>query len=150
MRIAVFPGSFDPIHNGHVDIVHRLLPLFDKVIVAIGINQDKKYLFPLEKRMEWLKIVFGNETNIEITNYTGLTVDFCRKHHASFIIRGLRTGADFEFEKAIAQMNKSQGGIETVFIISTPENSAITSTILRDIIKNGGNVSALVPVKIEP
>ena len=145
MKIAVFPGSFDPLHNGHVDVVNRLLPLFDKVIIAIGINQDKKYLFDMEKRMQWLKDVFAAEPKIEIKSYKGLTVEFCKQQNAKYLIRGLRTSADFEFEKAIAQLNKSQADVESVFVISTPENAPVSSTILRDIIRNGGSVVKFVP-----
>lgn len=148
MKIAVFPGSFDPLHNGHVDIVNRLLPLFDKVIIAIGINQDKKYLFALEKRMQWLKDVFASEPKIEVKSYSGLTVEFCKQQNAFYLIRGLRTSADFEFERAIAQLNKSQAGVESVFVISTPENAPVSSTILRDILKNGGSVTNFVPAKV--
>lgn len=148
MKIAVFPGSFDPLHNGHVDIVNRLLPLFDKVIIAIGINQDKKYLFALEKRMQWLKDVFASEPKVEVKSYSGLTVEFCKQQNAFYLIRGLRTSADFEFERAIAQLNKSQAGVESVFVISTPENAPVSSTILRDILKNGGSVTNFVPAKV--
>ena len=149
MKTAVFPGSFDPIHNGHLEIVQRMLPLFDKIIIAIGINPDKKYLFSLEQRLNWLEQVFNNEPKINITSYHGLTAEFCKQQQAQYMIRGLRNSSDFEFEKAIAQMNKKLGGIETVFVISSPENAPLSSTILRDIIINGGSVEGLVPVKIE-
>ena len=149
MKTAVFPGSFDPIHNGHLEIVQRMLPLFDKIIIAIGINPDKKYLFSLEQRLNWLEQVFKNESKINITNYHRLTAEFCKQQQAQYMIRGLRNSSDFEFEKAIAQMNKKLGGIETVFVISSPENAPLSSTILRDIIINGGSVEGLVPVKIE-
>lgn len=149
MKTAVFPGSFDPIHNGHLEIVQRMLPLFDKIIIAIGINPDKKYLFSLEQRLNWLEQVFKNESKISITSYHGLTAEFCKQQQAQYMIRGLRNSSDFEFEKAIAQMNKKLGGIETVFVISSPENAPLSSTILRDIIINGGSVEGLVPVKIE-
>lgn len=148
MLTAVFPGSFDPIHNGHVEIVKRMLPLFDKIIIAVGVNPDKKYLFSSEQRLQWLKGVFGNESKIAIEHYTGLTAEFCRQRDARFIIRGLRNSNDFEFEKAIAQMNRKLGGVETVFVISSPENAPLSSTILRDIIINGGSVNELVPVKV--
>ncbi len=147
MRIAVFPGSFDPLHNGHVDIVNRMLPLFDKVIIAIGKNQDKKYLFSLEQRLNWLQEVFSSKKKIEIKTYEGLTVAFCREEKADFIIRGLRTSADFEFERSIAQLNKSQAEIESLFVISTPQNAPVSSTILRDIYKNKGDISSFVPFK---
>ncbi|HRV53375.1 MAG: pantetheine-phosphate adenylyltransferase [Bacteroidetes bacterium] len=148
MKTAVFPGSFDPIHNGHREIVERMLPLFDKLIMAVGVNADKKYLFTTEQRLQWLKEVFGNEPKISIEQYSGLTADFCKKRNAAYLIRGLRNSSDFEFEKAIAQMNRKLGGIETVFVISSPEHAPLSSTILRDIIVNGGSVNDLVPVKI--
>ena len=149
MKIAVFPGSFDPIHNGHLEIVQRMLPLFDKIIVAIGINPDKKYLFSLEQRLNWLEQVFKGEQKVSIKSYHGLTAEFCKQQQAQYMIRGLRNSNDFEFEKAIAQMNQKLGGIETVFVIASPENAPLSSTILRDIIINGGSVADLVPVKIE-
>jgi len=148
MKTAVFPGSFDPIHNGHREIVERMLPLFDKLIIAVGVNADKKYLFTTEQRLQWLKEVFGNEPKISIEQYSGLTADFCKKRNAAYLTRGLRNSSDFEFEKAIAQMNRKLGGIETVFVISSPEHAPLSSTILRDIIVNGGSVNDLVPVKI--
>ncbi len=148
MKTAVFPGSFDPIHNGHREIVERMLPLFDKLIIAVGVNADKKYLFTTEQRLQWLKEVFGNEPKISIEQYSGLTADFCKQKNAAYLIRGLRNSSDFEFEKAIAQMNRKLGGVETVFVISSPEHAPLSSTIIRDIIVNGGNVNELVPVKI--
>lgn len=148
MKTAVFPGSFDPIHNGHREIVERMLPLFDKLIIAVGVNADKKYLFTTEQRLQWLKEVFGNEPKISIEQYSGLTADFCKQRNAAYLIRGLRNSSDFEFEKAIAQMNRKLGGIETVFVISSPEHAPLSSTILRDIIVNGGSVNDLVPIKI--
>lgn len=125
-----------------------MLPLFDKLIIAVGVNADKKYLFTTEQRLQWLKEVFGNEPKISIEQYSGLTADFCKKRNAAYLIRGLRNSSDFEFEKAIAQMNRKLGGIETVFVISSPEHAPLSSTILRDIIVNGGSVNDLVPVKI--
>jgi pantetheine-phosphate adenylyltransferase len=148
-RIAVFPGSFDPVTIGHESILRRALPLFDEVIIAIGINSNKTYYFPLEKRLAWLKQVFRNEPKISVTSFSGLTVDFCKANHAPYILRGIRTAADFEFEKAIAQMNKAQAPeIETVFILPVAELSAINSTIIRDIVRNGGDVSQFVPAGI--
>ena len=124
----------------------RALPLFDKIIIAIGVNSNKNYYFSLEQRIEWLKKVFENERNVEIETYTGLTVDFCKKMDAHYILRGLRTSADFEFEKAIAQNNKIMAQeIETVFILPIPELSAINSTIVRDIVRNNGDASPFVP-----
>lgn len=150
MSIAVFPGSFDPFTKGHESIVRRVLPLFDQVIVAIGINTHKNYYFPLEKRKEWIGKVFAGEKKISVESFSGLTIDFCRKMNAKFIIRGLRTTTDLEFEKAIAQMNKTMANeIETLFILPTPELSAINSTIIRDIVRNGGDASPFVPSAID-
>jgi pantetheine-phosphate adenylyltransferase len=148
MKTAVFPGSFDPVHNGHVEIVQRMLPLFDKLIIAVGINPDKKYLFDTAQRIAWLSQVFSTNDKVTIMQYSGLTAEFCKQQNAGYMIRGLRNSSDFEFEKAIAQMNRKLGGVETVFVISSPENTPLSSTILRDIIINGGSVDALVPVKI--
>jgi pantetheine-phosphate adenylyltransferase len=145
-KIAVFPGSFDPVTIGHESIVRRALPLFDELIIAIGVNSNKKYFFPIEKRLEWLKQVFAAEPRIHVTSFTGLTVDYCRENKADYVLRGIRTAADFEFEKAIAQMNKALApAIETVFILPVAELSAINSTIIRDIIRNGGDASPFVP-----
>lgn len=145
-RIAVFPGSFDPITKGHENIVKRALPLFDEIIVAIGINSTKQYYFPLEKRMEFIGQTFTGEPKVKVKSYLGLTIDFCKQVGSSYILRGLRTSADFEFERGIAQMNKAmEDKIETIFILTTPELSAINSTIIRDILKHGGDASAFVP-----
>jgi pantetheine-phosphate adenylyltransferase len=145
-RTAVFAGSFDPFTIGHESIARRALPLFDELIIAIGVNTNKNYMFPLEKRTEWIQNVFKNEKKISVDVFSGLTVNFCRKKKASFLVRGLRTTADFEFEKAIAQMNRAlDPGLETIFILPLPEHSAINSTIIRDIIRNGGNADAFVP-----
>lgn len=145
-RIAIFPGSFDPITKGHENILHRALPLFDEIIVAIGKNSSKQNYFSLEQREAWIKQVFANEPKVKVETYTGLTIEFCKKMNAQFILRGLRTSADFEFEKAIAQNNKVMApGIETIFILPVPELSAINSTIVRDIIRNNGDASQFVP-----
>ena len=147
---ALFPGSFDPVTTGHVDIVSRALSIFDNIIIGVGVNSSKKSLYGVEKRMEWLGKVFEGESKISVEQYTGLTVDFCNKIDAKFILRGLRSSADFEFERSIAQMNRSMHGhIETVFILSSPELSAISSTIVREIIKNGGDVSKFLPAGID-
>lgn len=149
MKIALFPGSFDPITIGHENIIRRALPLFDKIIVGIGINTNKKYLFSLEQREKWIKQVFADESKVEVKSYQGLTVDFCKKENASFIVRGLRNSADYSFESNIAQMNQYlHANIETIFFQTTPELSAINSTIVRDIIINKGNASKFVPVVI--
>jgi pantetheine-phosphate adenylyltransferase len=148
-KIAVFPGSFDPVTIGHESIIRRSLPLFDELIVAIGVNSNKNYFFPLEKRLHWIKQVFANEPKIKVTSFSGLTVDYCKNNNAAYILRGIRTAADFEFEKAIAQMNKAMAPeIETVFILPVAELSAINSTIIRDIVRNGGDASAFVPAGI--
>ncbi|MEI6173036.1 MAG: pantetheine-phosphate adenylyltransferase [Bacteroidota bacterium] len=148
-RIAVFPGSFDPVTKGHESIIRRALPLFDRVIIAIGENGEKKSLFPLEKRLAWLNEIFAGNPRIEIDCYSGLTVDFCRKNKAGFILRGLRTSSDFEFERGIGQMNKLMfPGIETVFLLCEPEFASLSSSIVRDIIRNGGDVTQFVPAGI--
>jgi pantetheine-phosphate adenylyltransferase len=145
-QIAVFPGSFDPITKGHENILLRALPLFDEIIIAIGKNSSKQSYFSLEQREKWIKQVFRNEKKVKVMTYTGLTIDFCRKMKAKYIVRGLRTSADFEFEKSIAQNNNAMDpGIETIFILPVPELSAINSTIVRDIIRNGGDASRFVP-----
>ncbi|MCX6296498.1 MAG: pantetheine-phosphate adenylyltransferase [Bacteroidetes bacterium] len=149
-RIAIFPGSFDPITKGHENILRRALPLFDEIIIAIGINSNKQSYFPIEQRQKWIKYVFENEPKVRIESYTGLTIEFCKKINAHFILRGLRTSADFEFEKSIAQNNKVMAPqIETIFILPIPELSAINSTIVRDIIRNGGDASPFVPKGID-
>ena len=150
MRRAIFPGSFDPITKGHENILRRALPLFDEVIISIGKNSSKQSFFTLEQREKWIKQIFANEPKVRIETYTGLTIDFCKKMDAKFILRGLRTSADFEFEKAIAQNNNIMAPeIETVFILPVPELSAINSTIVRDIVRNGGDASPFVPEGID-
>ncbi len=149
-KIAVFPGSFDPITKGHYDIITRALPLFDQVIIAIGKNSQKESWFPLEKRKTWIEYLFEGEDKIKVRTYSGLTVNFCQEIGAQYIIRGLRTSADFEFERGIAQMNQSMNDeIETVFLISNPSYSHITSTIVRDILRNGGDAHQFVPEGID-
>ncbi len=146
MKIAVFPGSFDPITLGHVDLVRRAVPLFDKIIVAVGLNNQKSALFSLEKRLYWLNEVFKNYHNVEISYFEGLTVKFCEKRNAHYLIRGLRNASDFDYEKTISQLNTIMGkDVETIFLISQPEFSHISSTIVREIIKGNGNVAPFVP-----
>jgi len=145
-KIAVFPGSFDPFTIGHEAIVRRALSIFDEIIIAVGANAIKKCYFPLKTRKKMISKVFENEPRIKIDHYKGLTVDYCKKNGAKYILRGLRTAADFEFERAIAQVNKVMAtGIETVFLLTIPEHSHINSTIVRDIICNGGDASQFVP-----
>jgi len=149
-RIAIFPGSFDPITKGHESVILRALPLFDKIVVAIGVNSEKHGFFPLEQRKLWLQEVFADQAKIEIVSYQGLTIDYCLKENIRFILRGLRTSADFEFERTIGQMNKSMHpDIETVFLLTTPEHTHINSSIVREIIRNGGDVSAFVPARLK-
>lgn len=145
MKIAVFPGSFDPITNGHVDIITRSMPLFDQIIIAIGTNADKKYMFDLEQRMKFIAETFKDEPKILVENYQGLTIDYCKEKKAGFLLRGLRNPADFEFEKAIAHANRLVSGIETVFLLTSADTSFISSSIVRDFIRNNGDYSLLVP-----
>ena len=145
-RIAVFPGSFDPITKGHESIIRRAIPLFEKIVVAIGVNAEKAGFFPVEKRKEWLEKVFENDPTVHIDVYSGLTVDYCSKNGIGYILRGLRTSADFEFERSIGQINKQLHPlIETVFLLTTPEFTALNSSIVRDIIRHGGDPSPFVP-----
>ena len=146
MKIAVFPGSFDPITNGHIDLVRRFAPLFDKIIVAVGVNSAKKGLFSLEQRLEWLEEVFKDDEGIEVGSFEGLTVNYCKKEKAQYLVRGLRNASDFDYEKTISQLNNIIGdNVETLFFISKPEYSHISSTIVREIIKGKGDISTFVP-----
>ena len=149
-RIAVFPGSFDPFTIGHESIVRRSLDLFDEIIVAVGINSTKAHLFSMEQRVEWIKAVFADAPKVRVDSYEGLTVEYCKRMEARYILRGLRTSADFGFERGIAQVNKAMvPEVETVFILSLPEHSAISSTIIRDIVRNGGKAQAFVPKAVQ-
>ena len=145
MKKAVFPGSFDPITIGHLDIVERAIKVFDEIIIAVGDNTNKKYMFPKEKRVEFVKQTFNNYDNIKIESYDGLTVDFCKKNNIEFMIRGLRNPADFEFEKSIALTNREMTDIETIFFLTSPENSFISSSIVRDLIRNNGDYKLFIP-----
>ena len=145
MKKAVFPGSFDPITIGHVDIVKRAIKVFDEIIIAVGDNTDKKYMFPKEKRVEFVEQTFNNYNNIKIESYDGLTVDFCKKNNTEFMIRGLRNPADFEFEKSIALTNREMTDIETIFFLTSPDNSFISSSIVRDLIRNSGDYKLFIP-----
>jgi pantetheine-phosphate adenylyltransferase len=145
MRKAIFPGSFDPITLGHEDIIRRGITLFDEIVIAIGVNAEKKYMFSLEERERFLQETFKDEPKISIIVYEGLTIDLCKKIKANFILRGLRNPADFEFEKAIAHTNRRMSKIETVFLLTAAKTSFISSSIVRDVLRNGGEYELLVP-----
>ena len=150
MKIAVFPGSFDPITIGHVNLVKRALPFFDKIIVAVGINSQKKYLFSLEQRLQWLEDVFIDEPKVEAGSFHGLTAHFCDKVGARYLLRGLRNASDFDYEKTISQLNYTIGNeLETIFLISRPQYSHISSTIVREIIKGKGDASPFLPEEVK-
>jgi pantetheine-phosphate adenylyltransferase len=145
MKKAVFPGSFDPITLGHEDVITRAIPLFDEIIIAIGINSNKKYMFSLEQRIKFIEECFQEYDNVKVVAYEGLTVDFCKTHAIEYIIRGLRNPADFEFEKAIAHTNRDLAPIETIFLLTAAKTSYMSSSIVREVLINGGDVSSLVP-----
>ena len=149
MRKAIFPGSFDPITLGHYDIIKRSIPLFDEIIVAIGINAEKKYMFTLEERKRFIEESFADEPKVKVVTYEGLTIDLCKELKANFILRGLRNPADFEFEKAIAHTNRLMSKIETVFLLTASRTSFISSSIVRDVIRNGGKYEMLVPDSVK-
>lgn len=149
MRRAVFPGTFDPITLGHVDIIERALPLFDELIIAIGVNADKKTMFSLEERIQFLQNSFKSEAKIVIKSYSGLTAKFCISEKAQFIVRGLRNTTDLNYEQPIAQTNFKMAQIETIFLICSPEVSNVSSTIVRDIMRNDGDYASLVPASVK-
>lgn len=149
MRKAIFPGSFDPITLGHIDIIERSLPLFDEIIIAIGVNAEKKYMFSLEERIKFIEEAFKYEDKISVISYEGLTIDLCKKLEADFILRGLRNPADFEFEKAIAHANRTLSKIDTVFLLTSANTSYISSSIVRDVIRNGGDYTLMVPSSVK-
>lgn len=149
MKIAVFPGSFDPITTGHVDLVKRAMPLFDQIIVAVGVNSVKKNLFSLEERLEMLRLVFADYPNVKVDYFENLTANYCKRIGSRYLLRGLRNASDFDYEKTISQLNHIVGdGIETVFLISQPEFSHISSTIVREIIVGGGDAKQFIPKEI--
>lgn len=149
MRICLFPGSFDPITNGHLDIINRSLHLFDKLVIGIGINSGKQPMFTTEQRVQWIEEVFRNEPKVAVQAYEGLTVTCCKEIGAQFILRGVRYVSDFEYEKAIADMNRMlEPGVESIFLPCTPEFSTISSTLVRDVIRNGGDVSRFIPKEV--
>ena len=145
MKRYVFPGSFDPITLGHQDIIHRVLPMCDELVIAVGENLDKKYMFTLKERLDFINKTHSNDVKIKVKSFKGLTINFCKSVEATAIIRGLRNPADFEFEKSTAQMNRRLSGIETLFLLTAADYSYISSSIVREIIKNNGDYSSLVP-----
>jgi len=149
-RICLFPGSFDPITLGHVNIINRALGLFDKLVIGIGSNSSKQAMFSLEQRQNWIAEVFKNEPKIEVAAYEGLTIDFCRKINAHYILRGIRFVSDFEYERAIADMNHSLAPeIESIFLTSAAAHSSISSTLVRDVIRNGGDAKQFLPKEVK-
>ena len=150
-KIALFPGSFDPITLGHVDIIERAVPLFDEIKIAVGTNSAKNYLFPLEQRVEWIEQTFAHEPKINVITYEGLTVDFAREQGVQFLLRGLRNPADFEFEKAIAQANREMvPDLETVFLLTSARFAYISSSIVREVYNHGGDFQKFVPITVQP
>lgn len=149
-KICLFPGTFDPITKGHVDIIKRSISLFDKMIIAIGVNANKQPMFSVEQRIQWIEDIFKDYPTVEVTSYTGLTINYCKEVGAQYMIRGIRYIADFEYEKAIADMNRMLAPeVETIFLTCLPEYSTISSTIVRDVIRNGGDVSQLIPEEVK-
>lgn len=148
MKTAIFAGSFDPITSGHEDIVLQAMPLFDEIIIAIGVNIEKKYMFPLEKRIKWIENTFAEYPKVKVVSYEGLTVELCKKMDAGFIIRGLRNTTDFEYESIIAEANKKLNPeVETVFFISDPNLRCVSSTVVRDLVKNHADLKGFIPEK---
>ena len=149
MRICLFPGTFDPVTLGHIDIIDRALPLFDRLVIGIGKNTNKEPMFSEERRLGWLREIYKSESKVKVVTYEGLTIDCCKRNNAQFILRGIRYVNDFEYEKAIADMNRSlDGNIETVFLTCLPQFTSVASTLVRDVIKNGGDVSRFLPPEV--
>ncbi|MBQ1191376.1 MAG: pantetheine-phosphate adenylyltransferase [Bacteroidales bacterium] len=149
-KIALFPGSFDPITKGHKSIVERALPMFDKIVVAVGTNTAKNSVFPLEKRIEWIEKTFAQYDNVEVVTFNSLTVDFCREIGAKYILRGLRNSTDFQYERNIARINQElDSEIETIFLMTKPDDAAISSSLVREILSFGRDVSQFIPEEIE-
>ena len=148
-KTAIFPGSFDPITLGHVSVIKRAIPLFDRIIVGIGVNSEKRSMFTPEQRKTWIAEIFLNETKVVVEVFSGLTVDFCREKGAGYILRGLRTAADFEFERSIGQVNKKlYPEIDTLFLLTEPEYTPVSSSIVREVLRYGGDVSKMVPKEV--
>jgi pantetheine-phosphate adenylyltransferase len=149
-RVCLFPGSFDPVTKGHIDIIERSVSLFDKLVIGVGINSNKQPMFTAEQRVGWIKEVFKHDSRIDVVSYEGLTVNFCREINAQYILRGVRYVSDFEYEKAIADMNRIlESSVETIFLPCTPEYSTISSTLVRDVIRNGGKVDMFIPEAVK-
>lgn len=149
-RTCLFPGTFDPVTIGHVDVIDRALDLFDELVIGVGVNASKTPMFPVEMRVRWFTDIYRNQPKIKVFAYEGLTIDFCKKVNAKFILRGIRYVSDFEYEKAIADMNRMMdGGIETIFLTCSPQFSTIASTLVRDVIRNGGDASQFLPEEVK-
>ena len=148
MKKAVFPGSFDPITLGHVDLIYRGLEIFDEIVIAIGVNADKKQLFSLEDKIRQIENTFKEEPRVKVESYKGMTIDFCKSVNSKYILRGLRNSSDFNYEQSIAQTNSSLSSIDSVFLITSPQLAFISSTIVKDLIKNGGDYKSLVPESV--
>ncbi len=149
-RICLFPGSFDPLTLGHVNIIERAIDLFDKMVIGIGTNSSKQSMFSVEQRCAWIEQVFAHDSRIEVAAYHGLTVDFCKRIDAKYILRGIRFVSDFEYERAIADMNNSLApGIESVFLTAAAAHSSISSTLVRDVIRNGGDARQFLPKEVQ-
>ncbi len=150
MKICLFPGTFDPITKGHIDIIRRALPLFDKLVVGIGVNSNKQPMFSTEQRLDWVREIFKDDPRVEAKSYTGLTTHFCTEIKANYILRGIRYVSDYEYEKAIADMNRYlESSVETIFLTSSPEFSTISSTLIRDVIRNNGNARMFLPDEVQ-
>lgn len=150
MKVCLFPGTFDPITNGHIDIIHRALPLFDHIVVGIGVNANKQPMFDTETRLAWIQKIFEHDSRVSAKSYTGLTTEFCKEIGANYILRGIRYVSDYEYERAIADMNKILApNVETIFITSSPQFSTISSTLIRDVIRNGGNAKIFLPKEVD-
>ena len=149
MKRALFPGSFDPFTVGHLDIIERGISFFDEIVVGIGHNSEKKYMLSLEQRLAFVSACFADEPRVKVASYKGLTVDFCAEIKAEFILRGIRNNGDFEFEKAIARTNRHLSKIETVFLLTSAQNSYVSSSIVREIIRNKGDYSSFIPPQIK-
>jgi pantetheine-phosphate adenylyltransferase len=149
-RICLFPGSFDPLTLGHVNIINRAVDLFDQLVIGIGANANKQPMFSIEQRTEWIQNVFAHQSKISVQSYQGLTVDFCKQINANYILRGIRFVSDFEYERAIADMNHSLAPeIESIFLTSAAAHSSISSTLVRDVIRNGGNARQFLPDEVK-